>query len=122
MAREIRVTFTDKEEDLYNYIISKSSKTAFLKDLAKIEMKRESNIIDNTVNEEYIELLKSNNKAMIDLINSSTENTNKIVNEFKSIFENIQSLNMSETNIQANVSDDKNEYNFSINDILKDNQ
>lgn len=121
MAREIRVTFTDKEEDLYNYILSKSSRTAFLKDLAKIEMKRENNIIDNTVNEEYIGLLKQNNKAIIDLINSSSENTNKIVNEFKSIFENIQSLNVTETKTQDNVSVDDNDYDFSIDDILGNN-
>lgn len=117
MAREIRVTFTDKEEDLYQYIISKSSKTAFLKDLARVEMKRESNVIDNTVKEEYIELIKSNNKAIIDLINSSTENTNKIVNEFKSVFENIQSLNVTETKTPDKVED--NEYDFTIDDILK---
>lgn len=119
MAREIRVTFTDKEEDLYKYVLSKSSRTAFLKDLARTEMKRESNVINNTVNEEYIELLKSNNKAMIDLINSSTENTNKIVNEFKNIFENIQSLNIAKSESEDNKSDS--EYDFEIDDILKDN-
>ena len=64
-------------------------------------------------------MLKSNNKAMIDLINSSTENTNKIVNEFKSIFENIQSLNVTEIKTQENISDDN--YDFTIDDILKDN-
>lgn len=123
MAREIRVTFTDKEEDLYNYIVSKSSKAAFLKDLAKIEMKRESNVIDNTFNEEYIELLKENNKSMIDLITSSTENTNKIISEFKSIFENINSLNVIESNVQDDISNDNNDsdYNFSIDDILGNN-
>lgn len=119
MAREIRVTFTDKEEDLYNYIISKSSKTAFLKDLAKTEMKRECNVIDNTVNEQYLELLKLNNQAVIDLINSSNENTNKIVNEFKNILENIKSINIEESDLTDNNSDS--EYDFDIEDILKDN-
>lgn len=41
MAKEIRITFKEKEIKLYNYIQSKSSASAFLKNLADIEMKRE---------------------------------------------------------------------------------
>lgn len=36
--REIRITFKEKEADLYDYIQEKSSASAFLKDLAKLEL------------------------------------------------------------------------------------
>ena len=39
--REIRITFKEKEADLYDYIQEKSSASAFLKDLAKLEKKKE---------------------------------------------------------------------------------
>lgn len=41
MAKEIRITFKEKEIDLYDYIQEKSSASAFLKNLAAIEKKRE---------------------------------------------------------------------------------
>lgn len=41
MAKELRITFKDSEFELYNYIKSKSSPSAFLKDLAAFERKRE---------------------------------------------------------------------------------
>lgn len=41
MAKEIRITFKEKETDLYNYIQGKSSASAFLKNLASIEKQRE---------------------------------------------------------------------------------
>lgn len=41
MAKELRITFKEKELELYEYIQSKSSSSAFLKNLAEIEMKRE---------------------------------------------------------------------------------
>lgn len=41
MAKELRITFKDSELELYNYIKSKSSPSAFLKDLAAFERKRE---------------------------------------------------------------------------------
>lgn len=94
MAREIRVTFTDKEEALYNYIISKSSKTAFLKDLAALEKKREENYI-----------------------NSGIEN------KVKEIAEEIITIVGSTTDLKKNSEDDKddkkinNEYDFDINDL-----
>lgn len=43
MAREIRVTFTAKEEDLYKFIKEKSSASNFLKDLASLEKERQEN-------------------------------------------------------------------------------
>lgn len=49
-VKEIRVTFKEKEEDLYNYIQNKSSASAFLKDLASFEKKTE---------ELYLEALKN---------------------------------------------------------------
>ena len=41
MAKEIRITFKEKEKELYDYIQEKSSASAFLKNLAAIEKKRE---------------------------------------------------------------------------------
>lgn len=64
MAREIRVTFTDKEEDLYNFIISKSSKSAFLKDLASFEKDRQERILnacESSINLNQV-IVKQNNK------------------------------------------------------------
>ena len=43
MAREIRVTFTDKEKDIYDFIKSKSSASNFIKDLVKLEKERQEN-------------------------------------------------------------------------------
>lgn len=52
MAREIRVTFTDKEEDLYNFIKGKSSASNFIKDLVKLEKERQANYTNpNTTND-----------------------------------------------------------------------
>lgn len=60
MAKEIRVTFTDKEIDLYNFINSKSSKTGFLKDLAKMEKERQENITNSNIDyEKLVETLIS---------------------------------------------------------------
>jgi len=41
VAKEIRITFKEKEKELYDYIQEKSSASAFLKNLAAIEKKRE---------------------------------------------------------------------------------
>lgn len=49
MAREIRVTFTDKEEDLYKFIKEKSSASNFLKDLASLEKERQENYKNSLV-------------------------------------------------------------------------
>lgn len=45
---EIRVTFTEKQQELYNYIKNKSSSSAFIKDLAQREMLRD-NVYINSV-------------------------------------------------------------------------
>ena len=62
MAKEIRITFKEKETDLYDYIQEKSSASAFLKNLAAIEKKREEVYIyglsNNVKNESSI---KTNN-------------------------------------------------------------
>lgn len=53
MAREIRVTFTDKEKDIYDFIKSKSSASNFIKDLVKLEKERQENytnaVLDNNI-------------------------------------------------------------------------
>lgn len=41
MAKEIRITFKESELDLYEYVKGKSSPSAFLKDLATLEQKKE---------------------------------------------------------------------------------
>ncbi|WP_122639876.1 hypothetical protein [Romboutsia sp. Marseille-P6047] len=73
MAREIRVTFTDKEEDLYNYIVSKSSKTAFLKDLASVEKKREENYINSSL-ENHLDEIANKLINKIGVIETSNDN------------------------------------------------
>ena len=47
MAKELRITFKEKEEYLYEYIQSKSSASAFLKDLANLEKRKEEIILMN---------------------------------------------------------------------------
>ena len=47
MAKELRITFKDSESHLYEYIKGKSSPSAFLKDLATIEKKREDLFLNN---------------------------------------------------------------------------
>ena len=42
MAKEIRITFKESENDIYDYVKGKSSPSAFLKDLATLEQKREN--------------------------------------------------------------------------------
>lgn len=76
MAKEIRITFKEKESDLYDYIQSKSSASAFLKDLARIEQKRENIYLGVTPvvvptekvdNEKEIETIDMNNVDISDL-------------------------------------------------------
>ena len=49
MAKELRITFKEGESHLYDYIKQKSSPSAFLKDLAAIEQKREHLYLNNQV-------------------------------------------------------------------------
>ncbi len=62
MAKEIRVTFTDKEKDLYDFIKSKSSASNFIKDLVQLEKERQENytnaVLDNNI-EKVVEVLAS---------------------------------------------------------------
>ena len=76
MAKEIRITFKEKENDLYDYIQSKSSASAFLKDLARIEQKRENIYLGVTPvvvptekvdNEKEIETIDINDMDISDL-------------------------------------------------------
>ena len=47
MAKELRITFKESEMYLYEYIKQKSSPSAFLKDLAAIEQRRENLYLNN---------------------------------------------------------------------------
>lgn len=49
MAKELRITFKESELHLYEYIKQKSSPSAFLKDLAAIEQRREHLYLNNQV-------------------------------------------------------------------------
>lgn len=49
MAKELRITFKESEMYLYEYIKQKSSPSAFLKDLAAIEQRRETIYLYNQV-------------------------------------------------------------------------
>ena len=88
--REVRIRFSDKEIELFNYITSKRSAAGFLKDIAAVEMKRENNLINNT-NEIAIEMLKlllQNNNLNIKVkdeqaaINRDTDFNSNIEDEF----------------------------------------
>ena len=61
MAKELRITFKESEMYLYEYIKKKSSPSAFLKDLAAIEQRRETIYLNNQVvtNEPKIQQAKS---------------------------------------------------------------
>ena len=61
MAKELRITFKESEMYLYEYIKQKSSPSAFLKDLAAIEQRRENIYLNNQVatNEPKIQQAKS---------------------------------------------------------------
>ena len=89
--REVRIRFSDKEIELFNYITSKRSAAGFLKDLAAVEMKRENNLINNTdeVAIEMLKLLLQNNNLNInvkkdeqDTINRDTDFNSDIEDEF----------------------------------------
>ena len=49
MAKELRITFKESEMYPYEYIKQKSSPSAFLKDLAAIEQRRETIYLNNQV-------------------------------------------------------------------------
>ena len=49
MAKELRITIKESEMYLYEYIKQKSSPSAFLKDLAAIEQRRETKYLNNQV-------------------------------------------------------------------------
>ena len=49
MAKELRITFKESELHLSEYIKQKSSPSAFLKDLAAIEQRRENLYLNNQV-------------------------------------------------------------------------
>lgn len=104
MAKEIRVTFTDKEEDLYNYIVSKSSRSAFLKDLAVIEMKREDKYINASLDSHLEELAAKIANKLGNIEVTKVNDTNTIEEETVETTEAIEP-----------------EYNFSIDDLGLDN-
>lgn len=47
IGRDIRLTFKEDEQDIRDYLESKSSATCFLKDLARLEMQREKKMLDS---------------------------------------------------------------------------
>lgn len=61
IVRDIRLTFKEDEQDIREYLESKSSATCFLKDLARLEMQREKKMLEsanaNSVLEQIMQLL-----------------------------------------------------------------
>lgn len=61
IVRDIRLTFKEDEQDIREYLESKSSATCFLKDLARLEMQREKKVLEsanaNHVLEQIMQLL-----------------------------------------------------------------
>lgn len=45
--KEIRLTFNEKELDLYDFLCKKSSKTAYVKDLLRLHMNIENSYMAN---------------------------------------------------------------------------
>lgn len=46
MVKQFKINFSEKETDLYNHISKKTSKSAYIKDLIRIDMEREQNYIN----------------------------------------------------------------------------
>lgn len=61
--REIRITFKEKEADLYDYIQEKSSASAFLKDLAKLQKKKEEIYLNNLTSSDISDKILSSQKT-----------------------------------------------------------
>ncbi|ELC8333278.1 hypothetical protein I6E45_15150 [Clostridium perfringens] len=61
--REIRITFKEKEAELYDYIQEKSSASAFLKDLAKLEKKKEEIYLNNLTSSDISDKILSSQKT-----------------------------------------------------------
>ena len=61
--REIRITFKEKEADLYDYIQEKSSASAFLKDLDKLEKKKEEIYLNNLTSSDISDKILSSQKT-----------------------------------------------------------
>lgn len=97
MAREIRVTFTDKEQDIYDFIKSKSSASNFIKDLVKLEKERQEN---------YKNSLVENNLDKL---------AEKLANKIGSI--EPQKVSRKESNKSS--ASNGNEYDFDIDDIIE---
>ena len=80
MAKELRITFKESEMYLYEYIKQKSSPSAFLKDLAAIEQRREIIYLNNQVaaNEPVIQQVEQvgESKSIDDLDISDLEFNN----------------------------------------------
>ena len=80
MAKELRITFKESEMYLYEYIKQKSSPSAFLKDLAAIEQRRETIYLNNQVaaNEPVIQQVEQvgESKSINDLDISDLEFNN----------------------------------------------
>ena len=80
MAKELRITFKESEMYLYEYIKQKSSPSAFLKDLAAIEQRRETIYLNHQVaaNEPVIQQVEQvgESKSIDDLDISDLEFNN----------------------------------------------
>lgn len=71
MTRQVRINFTDKEKDLYLYLDTKTSKSAFIKDLIRREMLRDNNYINCGIN--TTQLVISENKENPIQVDSADE-------------------------------------------------
>lgn len=122
MAREIRVTFTDKEEDLYNYIVSKSSKSGFLKDLAATEKKREDKYINASLDEVANKIAdKLKYFEIVEEVKKDINNLKELKEELKNIEIKVNCINnapVKEETIEDNKESKESEYDFGIDDIL----
>lgn len=122
MAREIRVTFTDKEEDLYNYIVSKSSKSGFLKDLAYTEKRREEKYINSSLDEVANKIAdKLKYFEIVEEVKKDINNLKELKEELKNIEIKVNYINNEsvkevpkEDTIELK---EESEYDFGIDDL-----
>lgn len=49
VRKQFKMNFSEKETDLYNHLSKKTSKSAYIKDLIRIDMEREQNYINGTL-------------------------------------------------------------------------
>lgn len=115
IGRDIRLTFKEEEQDIREYLESKSSATCFLKDLARLEMQREKKMLEsayaNNVLEQIMQLLNqkepqapvfnltANFEGAIPMANAPQQIAQQPSNNNKDIYEEEEEIELDITDI-----------------------